>query len=192
MKPSRLGLLGGSFNPIHHGHLIVAERAVEQLRLDRILFIPTAVSPLKNASDLAPAADRMAMARLALKGHPLFEASDAEVKRGGVSYSFDTVERLKTTSEVFLVIGDDAVSDLPKWYRIHDLAARVTFAVAGRPGNYPPPPPGPWKLRRLRVPLIEISGTEIRDRVRRGLSIRYLLPEAVERYIRSHGLYRTP
>jgi len=190
MKIARLGVMGGSFNPIHHGHLITAERAAEQLRLDRVLFVPTALSPLKNTSDLAAPKHRLAMVRAALRGNPSFEASNAEVRRGGTSYTFDTIESLKTGAQVFLIIGDDAISLLPKWYRIHELAERVTFAVVGRPGKYEPPPPGPWKLRRVHVPLIELSGTEIRQRVRRGMSIRYLVPEAVEKYIRRHGLYR--
>ncbi len=190
MTVPRLGVMGGSFNPIHHGHLIAAERAAEQLKLSQILFVPTALSPLKEGHELAPPKHRLAMVRLAVAGHPVFKASDAEVKRGGTSYTIDTVESLKTRAEVFVIIGDDTVGTLPKWYRIHELAERVTFAVAGRPGSYEPAPSGPWQLRRIRTALIEISGTEIRQRVRRGTSIRFLVPDAVRAYIRKHGLYR--
>jgi nicotinate-nucleotide adenylyltransferase len=190
MKIARLGVMGGSFNPIHHGHLITAERAAEQLRLDHFLFIPTAVSPLKNTSDLAPAEHRLHMVKLAVRGHPIFRESDVEVKRGGTSYTFDTVEALGTDAEIFLIVGDDVIADLPKWYRIHELASRVTFGVVGRPGKFEPPPQGPWKMRRIRVPLMEISGTEIRHRVARKQSIRYLVPDVVDLYIRKHGLYR--
>lgn len=190
MKTARLGLMGGSFNPIHNGHLITAQRAAEQLRLDHVLFVPTALSPLKNTSDLASAEHRLQMVKLAVRGHAIFEASDVEVRRGGTSYTFDTVEALGTDAEVFLIVGDDVISDLPKWYRIHELAARVTFAVVGRPGKYDPAPQGPWKLRRVRVPLVELSATEIRQRVAKGLSVRYLVPHVVDLYIRKHGLYR--
>ncbi|MBI2933214.1 MAG: nicotinate (nicotinamide) nucleotide adenylyltransferase [Planctomycetes bacterium] len=190
MKLARLGIMGGSFNPIHHGHLIAADRACEQLRLDRVLFIPTALSPLKDVSDLAPAEHRMAMVRLAIREHPKFKALDIEITRGGLSYTFDTVAALKTSADIFIIIGDDAVGAIPRWYRIHDLATRVTFAVVARPGRFEPAPPGPWKLRRVRTPLIEISGSEIRQRAAREASIRYLVPSAVEKYIRTHKLYR--
>lgn len=186
----RLGVMGGSFNPIHHGHLVAAQRAAEQLKLDRLIFVPTAVSPLKDVHDLAQPPHRLRMVRLAIRGHRVFTASDVELKRGGTSYTFDTIESLAPKAEeVFLIIGDDVVAGLPKWYRIHELAARVTFAVAARPGQFDPPPPGPWQLRRLRTPLIEVSAAEIRQRVKRGLSVRYLTPHVVDLYIRRHGLY---
>jgi nicotinate-nucleotide adenylyltransferase len=185
----RLGIMGGSFNPIHHGHLIVAQRAAEQLKLDRLVFIPAWVSPLKEPRDLASAEHRLTMVRLAIRGHRLFTASDVELKRGGQSYTYDTVETFDPKDDIFLIVGDDVLAGLPRWYRIHELARRVTFAVAARPGQFEPPPAGPWELRRLRAPLIEISASEIRQCVKRGLSVRYLTPHVVDLYIRRHGLY---
>jgi len=192
MKTARLGVMGGSFNPIHHGHLITAQLAAEQLRLDQVLFVPAATSPFKTAADdLAPAEHRLQMVKLAVRGHAFFRASDVEIRRGGVSYTYDTVEALAADAQqIYLIVGDDVMADLPKWYRIHELSERVTFAVVGRPGKYPPPPQGPWKLRRVHVPLMELSGSEIRRRVSRGLPVRYLVPHVVDLYIRKHGLYR--
>lgn len=188
---SRLGLLGGSFNPIHHGHLIVATRLAEALKLDRILFIPTAISPLKGRGVLASARDRLAMVKLALRGNPLFEASDVEVRRGGVSYTVDTLRELRRppTDKLFLILGADAARLLPRWRRIGEVRRRVTFALMARAGiSLPRPLPKRYIL--VKVPLLEISGTEIRERVRKGLSVRYLVPEAVGVYIQRKGLYR--
>lgn len=186
----RLGLLGGSFNPIHHGHLVIATRAAEALKLDRLLFVPTAISPLKKGGDLAPASDRLAMVKLAVRGNPRFGVSDLEIRRGGVSYTVDTVRRLKarTKARIYLILGADAARLLPEWKSIDEVKELVTFVFAARPGHrlgarMP-------KQYIIEVPLLEISGTGIRERVRKGLSIRYLVPEAVERYIVRKGLYR--
>ena len=186
----RLGLLGGSFNPVHHAHLVIAERAAEALRLDRVLFIPAAVSPLKRPGDLAPARHRWAMLRLALGGNPLFRACDLEIRRGGISYTVDTLRELKrrTGARLFLVVGADALNLFPLWKEAGEVRRLATLVAAARPGHRP-------RLRMPKrhivdVPLLEISGTLIRDRVRKGRSIRYLVPDAVERYIRRKGLYR--
>jgi len=186
----RLGLLGGSFNPIHHGHLITAIRAAEAARLDRVLFIPAAVSPLKNGDELAPARDRWAMLRLALRGTPLFEASDLELRRGGVSYTVDTLRELRrrTDARLFWILGTDAARLLPRWKSIDEVRRLASFIIVSRPGDR--------VVRKMpkdliiRAPLLELSSSEIRERVRRGLSIRYMLPDAVERYLRRKGLYR--
>jgi nicotinate-nucleotide adenylyltransferase len=184
------GLLGGSFNPVHNGHLAVAARVAEALKLDRILFIPTAVSPLKDARDLAPAEDRLAMVRLAVRGEPRFAAGDLEVRRGGVSYSIDTVRQLRrrTNARFYLIVGEDAARQFPRWKEIEELGRRVRFVLVARPGHRAGR--GMPKHHRVRAPLLEISGTEIRRRVRKGLSLRGLVPEAVERYLRRKGLYR--
>jgi nicotinate-nucleotide adenylyltransferase len=186
----RFGILGGSFNPIHHGHLIIATRAAEALSLDRVLLIPTAVSPLKRPGDLASARDRLAMVRLAVRMNPLLEASDLEVRRGGTSYTVDTLRELrkKLRGQFVLILGADAAQLLPRWRSIQEVRRLAQIAVVGRAG-----------LRRTEktpkeavvpVPLVEISSTDIRERVRRGLPIRYLVPEVVERFIRQKRLYR--
>jgi nicotinate-nucleotide adenylyltransferase len=186
----RWGLLGGSFNPIHHGHLITALRAAEAVTLDRVLFIPAAVSPLKNGDGLASAAHRWAMLRLALRGTPQFEACDLELRRGGVSYTVDTLRELKTQTraQLYWILGTDAARQLPRWKSIDEVRRLARFIIVTRPGdrvsqNRP-------KDHIVRAPLLEISSSEIRERVRKGLTVRYLLPESVERYIREKGLYR--
>jgi len=186
----RLGLLGGSFNPIHHGHLISATRAAEAATLDRVLFIPAAVSPLKNGHELAPARDRWAMLRLALRGNRLFEASDLELRRGGVSYTVDTLRELKrkTKASLFWILGADAARLLPRWKSIDEVRTLTAFIILPRPGDRVPPKMP--KDHIVKSPLLEISSSEIRERVRKGLSVRYLVPDSVERFLRRKGLYR--
>jgi nicotinate-nucleotide adenylyltransferase len=185
----KLGLLGGSFNPVHNAHLVIATRVAEALRLDRVLFIPTDISPLKPPGDLAPARHRWAMLKLALRGNPLFQACDLEMRRGGVSYTIDTLReiRRRTKARLHLIVGTDALNLLPKWKESGKIRELATLVVAARPGHR-------TRLRMPKtdivdVPLLEVSGTDIRDRVRKGLSIRYLVPDAVERYIRKKGLF---
>jgi nicotinate-nucleotide adenylyltransferase len=176
----RLGILGGSFNPVHHGHLILAERAAEAARLDRVLLVPTALSPLKSPGEVAPAADRLAWVRAAVRGNARLAACDLEVRRGGVSYTVDTLRELARRhpeARLHLILGADASELLPKWKSIDEVARLATFLFLARPGHrirarMP-------KQRILAAPLLEISSTEIRDRLRRGRSIRYLVPEAV-------------
>jgi nicotinate-nucleotide adenylyltransferase len=182
--------LGGSFNPIHHGHLIVATRVAEALDLERVLLIPAAVAPLKDPGALAPARDRWEMLRRAIRGNPLFEACDLELRRGGLSYTVDTLRELhrRRPADYRLILGADAARLLPRWKEAAEVLRLARPAVAARPGHGTVP--GLPKKDIVEVPLLEISGTEIRDRVRRGLSIRYLVPDAVERYIRRRGLYR--
>jgi nicotinate-nucleotide adenylyltransferase len=192
---SRIGLFGGSFNPIHVGHLILAERAAEELELDKVYFIPNAVSPLKSAESNAPGRDRLAMVRAAVRGNQRFAVLDDEVRRGGTSYTFDTVAALskRTSDKLYFLIGTDAVSDLDRWHRARELARRVTFAVFRRPGSVGAQPP-PWAGNWVDVgsPLIDISSSEIRDRIRRGRSIRYLVPDAAAAIVRKRRLYRNP
>lgn len=200
----RLAVLGGSFNPIHVGHLAVAEAAREALALDRVLFVPCALPPHKPPDDLAPARDRLAMVRLALRGHPAFAVSDIEVRRPGRSYSVDTVAALRATTRgaLFLLVGADMLAGLPTWREARRLVALARVAAAGRPG---------WSFdalrprlarafgaaflrgldrRRIDAPLVGVSSSDIRRRARDGRSIRYLVPEAVARYIRRRELYR--
>lgn len=186
----RIGIFGGSFNPIHVGHLVVAERVAETLRLDRVLFIPTAHTPLKKDRDLASPRHRWTMLRLALRGHPRFQAWDLEIRRGGVSYTVDTLRELRKRlkANLFLIVGADAVDLFPRWKAPEEVRRLATLVVVTRPGHSPrrrmP------KMIMVRVPLLEISGTEIRDRLRRGRSVRHLVPEAVERYLLRKRPYR--
>lgn len=186
----RFGILGGSFNPVHHGHLIIATRAAEALDLDRVLLIPTAISPLKSPSVLASPTDRLAMVRLAIRGNPLLGVSDLEVRRGGTSYTVDTLRALRKThrGEFVLILGADAARLLPRWKSVQEVRRLAEVAIVGRPGLRMPGimPKGTI----VPVPQLEISSTDIRERVRRGLSIRYLVPEAVERLIRRKRLYQ--
>ena len=186
----RLGLLGGSFNPIHHGHLVSAIRAAEAVKLDRVLFIPAAVSPLKHGDTLASPRDRWAMLRLALRGNRLFKASDLELRRGGVSYTVDTLRELKRRTKASLVwiLGADAARLLPRWKSIDEVRSLAAFIILPRPGDRVPPKMP--KDHIVEAPLLEISSSEIRERIRKGLSVRYLLPDSVERYLRKKGLYR--
>ena len=187
----RFGILGGSFNPIHHGHLIVATRVAETLELDRVILIPTAISPLKAERGLALPRERLAMVRLAIRGNPLLHVSDLEVRRGGTSYTVDTLRLLRKSlrGDLVLILGADAARLLPRWRKVEEVRRLARIAVVGRPGlraggKMP-------NTSMVAVPQLEISSTDIRERVRQGLPIRYLVPEAVERYIRRKRLYRS-
>lgn len=190
MKPRRIGLFGGTFDPVHMGHLILAERAADELKLDRVLFVPARVSPFKTGSIPADGAVRLLMLRAAVRGNRRFAVSDLELRRPGPSYTIDTIERLPAGDRLFLLVGADALAGLPRWRRPRDLAGRVTFAVFRRPGQARRRSPSYARAVEVRSPLLEISSTEIRARIRRGASVRYLVPDAVERILRRRGLYR--
>jgi nicotinate-nucleotide adenylyltransferase len=187
-RPLKLALYGGTFDPIHHGHLILAREAVEQLGLDRVVFIPAAQSPFKPALIAAPAEIRAAMVRAAIAGEETFELDDSEIYRGGASYTIDTVEAAVARwpgAELWWLIGEDHLAKLPAWHRYEDLVKLVRFAVFARSGNGSTPHGFPRLTRQ-----VDISATEIRTRVARGDSIRYLVPETVRTLIEKHRLYR--
>ena len=201
-----IGILGGTFNPIHLAHLIIAESVREHYRLQSVLFIPSARPPHKTDPDIISASHRVELVRLAIADNPCFELSEIEVKRQGRSYSVETLHALRAAdtqpTDYFFIIGSDSVPELRTWKNIEELARLCTFVVVPRPG---------WALERfeetdlglpdwlatavlsevLPAPLVSISSTEIRRRVRTGNSIRYLVPKAVEEYIIEHNLYRT-
>ena len=191
----RLGILGGTFNPIHVGHLVLAESAREQARLDRVLFIPTATPPHKRARGLIDGATRLRLVRLAIRGHAAFRASDVELRLGGVSYTVRTVQWLHARypdAQLHLIVGQDM---LPvRWYGMDELNRLCTFLVARRPDSSAVRADGlgrsARRVRTITMPQLEISSTDIRARIRWGRSIRYLVPEAVERDIRRSRLYR--
>ncbi|HSP56247.1 MAG TPA: nicotinate-nucleotide adenylyltransferase [Dehalococcoidia bacterium] len=186
----RLGVLGGTFDPVHIGHLVLGEAAREQLLLDRVIFIPTGIQWRKAGRQIAAAEHRVAMARLAIEGNPAFELSTLEVERPGPSYTADTLEALQSVykgAQLFFVVGRDALDDMPNWVRLERILEIATVAVAERAGEA-----GAGEgidAMHDEMPEIGVSATDIRERVAVGRTIRYLVPEAVEAYIRKHRLY---
>lgn len=192
----KIGIMGGTFDPIHIGHLIAAEAAREQAGLDEVWFIPTADPPLKDKAPSAAADQRFEMVRLAVENHGRFRVLDLELKRGGVSYSIDTVTELRKQypSHTFsYIIGSDRINDLPRWHRIEELSKLAGFIGLERPANALQMDALPSylqeKLQFVEMPPIGISSTELRERLAAGQSIRYLVAEPVGDYIRRHRLY---
>lgn len=200
----RLGILGGTFNPVHLGHLMMARDALERFRLDRVIFMPCARPPHKPARDLAPDTDRLAMLRLAVRDEPRFAVSDLEIRRGGVSYTIDTIKALQRRhprARLHFIIGSDSLFELHGWREVGELLRRSVFIALERPGfslsqltarRLRLPEPWPRRLARtvFRGHVMDISSTEIRARVAAGLSLRYLVTPAVAGYIRKKKLYR--
>jgi len=200
-----IGIFGGSFNPIHVAHLIVAERVRGERGLDRILFVPAAQPPHKPERRMPPAQDRLHMVRLAIAENPAFEVDSLELQRKGPSYTLTTVRELRQRSggnnRFCLLLGADSVLDLKNWWQARELVHAVDIVAFDRPGH---PLDDGWddlaeqfgrdwarKVResRVAVPQLDISATEIRQRVRQGLSVRYMVPEAVRRHIAKRHLY---
>jgi nicotinate-nucleotide adenylyltransferase len=196
----RLGIFGGTFDPIHLGHLRLAEEAREHLALDRVLFVPNRVSPFKSGRTITAPAARLEMARRAVADNPAFVVSAVEVERSdGPSYTIDTVRALRAEhgpqTEMHLLTGTDAVRDLPGWREPDALLSLVQIAAAARPGvdksavlaSLSPA----WAARIAFIPMtaLDISASDLRARVAAGRSITYLVPRAVETFIREHGLY---
>lgn len=213
---ARIGLLGGSFNPVHLAHLRGAEEVRERLHLDEVRFVLAAAPPHKGAADLAPVEDRLRMVELAVDGAPGLQPCPMEIRRGGVSYSIDTVREILSRPDaperLVLVVGVDTFRELGTWREHGAIFAQCDVAVLPRPGYRPALATHdfPIAVQRhfcydalrdcfrhdsghtvalLPVPALDISATEIRRRVRDGRSIRYLVPPAVERHIRERGLY---
>jgi nicotinate-nucleotide adenylyltransferase len=187
----RLGVFGGSFDPVHLGHLIAAAEAHRALSLDRVLLIPAGQHPWKPPMGPTGAADRLAMLRLAVDGDARFLVDDREVRRDGPSYTIDTLRSLRQETpgdRLSLLVGADAARDLASWREADAIPALAEVVVLSRPGE--PPPAHPLIGRVLAVPAIEISASQVRERCRQGESIRYLVPDAVARYIADRRLYR--
>jgi nicotinate-nucleotide adenylyltransferase len=191
----KIGVFGGTFNPPHLGHLIVAESARESLNLDRVLLIPCASPPHKSPGALADAHCRLEMVKLAASGNTHFEASDLEIERGGKSYTVDTLRALTVLyphAELYLLIGIDNLLDLHTWKEPEEIISLSEVVAINRPG-FDPANVRKDYLRRvtfLRYPSIDISSSEIRRKAKMGKSIKYLVPTAVESYILKHGAYR--
>lgn len=194
MPTPRLGLLGGTFDPPHEGHLDAARRCRDALELDRVLLV-VANDPWQKAPR-ALAEDRFAMAAAAAEGVDRVEASRIEIDRGGPTYTVDTVEELAAAArragqpgpDVFLVVGADLVPDLRTWRRVDDLRHKVTLAVVSRPGSPRPEAPG-WRVAHVDGGGVDVSSSDVRDRLARGLDVGGLVPPAVVRCIRRRGLY---
>ncbi len=193
--PVKIGFLGGSFDPVHFGHLCAAQDAYEQHQLDRLLLVPAARVPLKSHGTQSSAADRLGMLRAAIEGDSRFEISDYELLQGGVSYTIDSVRHFHAQfphDRLFWIIGGDQLPQLPRWKDVRELAALSEFIFLERPGHslgVPPGIPG-LRLHRCAGHLLEISSTELRERARRGLPLDCFVPHKTVVYIKEKGLYR--
>ncbi|MBF0388033.1 MAG: nicotinate-nucleotide adenylyltransferase [Candidatus Omnitrophica bacterium] len=186
----KIGLFGGTFDPVHLGHLLMARAAMEQMELDKVIFIPSCVPPHKKTPTLFTALDRIKMIRVAIKGIPEFAVSDFEVRKGGKSYSVDTARHFRglyaPEDRLFFIVGGDAIKQLDTWKDIDVLKGLCSFVSVNRPGY----PRGNEKLQYHAVTMngIEMSSTEIRKRIMAGKSIQFLVPDAVLGYIKRHHL----
>lgn len=184
----RVGILGGTFNPPHFGHLIMANEAFHSLGLEEVRFMPNAIAPHKEVHG-ANAAQRLKMTELAIEGFPQFRIEDYEITTGGVSYTFNTIHKLmemEPETEFYFIVGGDTVEDLNSWHRIHELASMVQFVGIGRPGfdsttDFP--------VMMIDSPEMHLSSTMLRERVAAKRPLTFFVPEKVEAYIRKEGLY---
>ena len=182
----KIGVYGGTFDPIHHGHLILARQALESLGLEKVIFVPAASSPFKGPPATS-GETRLSMLQAAIANETAFATDDCELRRPPPSYTIDTVEEIRSrekAAEICLLVGEDNVASLPKWRRFDELQKLVRFVVLDRTGS---DKEGDYEVVRRKI---DISGTEIRERVASGRSIRYLVPAAVEEIIRQNNLYR--
>ncbi|MCX7660560.1 MULTISPECIES: nicotinate-nucleotide adenylyltransferase [Caldimonas] len=198
MEARRVGIFGGSFDPVHNAHVALARLALAHLALDRVVWIP-AGQPWQKARRLAPAEHRLAMVRAAVADEPRFEVDDCEIRRAGPSYTLDTVKELRErwpgVQEWFLILGQDQYAALSTWHGWRELLQCVTLAVAGREGCEPAPHEAlrsvPHRLHTLPLPPLPVSSTLVRQRRAAGLDIVALVPPAVASYIDCHRLYLT-
>jgi nicotinate-nucleotide adenylyltransferase len=188
----KVGLYGGTFDPVHWGHILVAQAAREELGLDHVVFLPAAQSPFKSGLSQTPAPTRIRLLRLALAGLPYFQVDPCEILRGGVSYSIETVERhlqQNPNDDLFWLIGSDHVATLPQWRDANRLAGLVRFIVIPRPGTVVSPPDSRFRISWLRGWPLAISSSEIRKRAAEGLSLAGFVPSAVAEVIERDGLF---
>ncbi len=190
----RLGVMGGTFDPIHIGHLLLAQFVQEKLLLDAVLFIPAADPPHKeDRSDMAPAADRLAMVELAIEGFPCFRSSRIELDRPGKSYTYDTLEQLRADcprSELFLILGSDNSAQMATWYNPAGILELCTVVAGSRSSATAQVDPALGRrMVSIDTPVIDLSSTQIRRRRALGLSVRAMVPDKVEGYIEEKGLY---
>ncbi|MDD2927364.1 MAG: nicotinate-nucleotide adenylyltransferase [Candidatus Omnitrophica bacterium] len=187
----KIGILGGTFNPVHIGHLILAEEAREKLALEKIIFVPANQPPHKDNGDIAAGSIRLKMLKLAIKGNKHFGVSDAEIKRQGRSYTIDTIREFKQkypSDELYFIIGSDLLKYLDEWKDLAEINKMVKFIAATRPGY--PLEKIPAYIKTLGIRAVDISGFEVRRCIQENKSFRYLVPEAVFNYINKKGLYK--
>ena len=183
----KIAIYGGSFDPVHHAHLILAREAIETLGLEKVILVPAAISPLKKAAPVASGEVRLAMLRTAIRGQPEFEVDECELLRPPPSYTIDTVEEIRRRecdAVLYCLIGEDNIEQLPRWHRFNELEKLVRFVVLDRTGKQPT---HTYQLIHRRI---DISATEIRRRVAQHESIRYLVTESVEKIVQREKLYR--
>ena len=187
----RVGVFGGTFDPVHVGHLAIGNAALESVPLDRVVFVLARRAPLKERRPVASEADRLAMLELAVAGEPRFSVSRVELDREGPSYTVDTLERLTGPDDLFLILGGDAIADFPRWKDTDRIAELATLVVAERPGAPERAGNAPnTSIVVFDAPRLDISSRELRARAARGRSLRYLVPDPVWRHIEARGLYR--
>lgn len=185
----RVGILGGTFNPPHIGHLVIADQVCHQLGLEKIYFMPSANPPHQDEKKAIDAAHRLRMVELATEDNDYFNVEKAEIERGGKSYTYDTIVKLKEENpdtEYYFIIGGDMVEYLPKWYKIDELAQLVEFVGVNRPGY---PVFSPYPIIWVDVPSMDISSTLLRKNLKLNCPVNYLIPEKTLKYIRQEGLY---
>lgn len=186
----KVGILGGTFNPPHFGHLIMANEAFHSLGLDEVRFMPNAIAPHKEVQG-ATADQRLKMTELAIEGFPQFRIEDFEIASGGVSYTFNTVcelIKLEPETKFFFIVGGDSIEGLNSWHRIHELANMVQFVGIGRPGY---DSVNDFPVLMIDSPEMHLSSTMLRDRVAAARPLTFFVPEKVEAYIRKEGLYES-
>lgn len=185
----KIGILGGTFDPPHYGHLIIADEVLDKMKLDAIWFMPNQEPPHKVKNNRVTAKDRVIMLELAVNDHPNFFVEKIELERPGPSYTFETMQELQRkhdNKQFYFIIGADMVEYLPKWHRIEELLKIVTFVGVNRPGHQLK---SPYPVQFADVPQIEISSSLIRERVRDGATYKYLVPEPVRQYMERRNLY---
>ena len=197
----KIAVMGGTFDPIHNGHLVVAEYVRTSLELDKVIFIPSGVHPFKNNKGITEGQKRLDLLSLAIKSNEYFDISTMEINREGTTYTIDTIKELKKIykeDEIFFIIGSDIIFEIEKWKDFEELMKLCKFTLLYRPGKNEDKIENRieelkrvygLEFTRVKAPLIEISSTEIRERVKKDLSIKYLVPEIVEDYIHKHKLY---
>lgn len=198
----RLGIFGGTFDPVHYGHLLLAEQCREQCRLDEVRFVPAGLPPHKLAQTIAGGKPRAEMLELALAGHPSFRVDRRELERSDPCYTVETLAGLHSedaSRELYFILGADSLADFPTWREPARIVALARLAVVNR-GGAPLPDLGPLRralgdavqtrIEFVTIPGVDVSSTDVRRRVREGRSIRFMTPRAVECYIETHGLYR--
>ena len=187
----KIGIIGGTFNPIHLGHLVLAEEVRQKIGLNKVVFVPTNLPPHKNDDEIISASHRLRMLRLSISGNPYFSVSDMEIKRGGRSYTIDTIKEFKKIyheHELYFLIGSDLINYLNEWKDLKEIITLVKFIVATRPGY--PLENLPDYITTIDIRAVDISAFEIRQCIKQNCSFRYLVPEAVRSYILKKGLYK--